>query len=970
MQTVGPNLTNILARHPLRGRQLYWLVEVYGPDSIGTGTNQVCDITTAAAPAKAIARWCETCVTWNGYLYESRIFGNIGTIKRFFGKENNSVTITLGNTDLYGTRFVLQQRVEGLYCVIRMVAAGGGSDYAILYTGKFKRPGGINHKTVTLPVQQYFGGLEQEIPDRTYAPTCPLDFGEGDCLGNETLTQKSAAYQNAFAVLGEAGCNKTFAQCRGFGSGTGGPQTRFYQGINLVAVSGSFKYTEKVKTKFLFFFSRTKKVTHTVQYSSSNGENLDEAIGLGWGRVSVGPLHKLQSVDKGTTIESTAAILQGPIQNVVKVAINTQGLTIAPGGVTVHLGNYGGETTQEPDPRFPNSGYFSRLAYVGVTTTGSANEQQDDMPELSAVVLARKVKVPDNDGAIRDRFETTDNPVWNLRDMYTHQDLGRIPECLIDDTVALQTARKCDRLILDATNGDHAVLPNNEIDNPDTNNYRSTGSVIKFLNVELDLNSLDQTGATVPPTTTYYDPNNPPVNGIPQIQILRRRFTLNSVLNQSAKLTDYINRSVLPAARLYVITGANGKLQIKQEDKVDSTYAREDYPVGVSLIPVTNVGPWLLNRTGYVIIGVGTVRAEIAQVKGVRFTPAGNAVPITVTASGAVTATASGATLSGGSYASPASARITLGGVATSGGQVTIKIEDTTVIYNTQGEATLRDLAAILASYINGHPNLSEIVSADWDDTGLTIRSLLGFLELDRVTENSHDEGEENIRVSYVFDNCGGTFRDNILEDSFEWNIDKNNSYNLVKGTFTSAVDRFIRWELRRKAREHIKYVGHENPYDLDLSGVDNYGQAAELTKSKLIELRDADLWFNWKSADGNSFLLEEGEVVAVRHRSGNLTLNYVPLRLREMQFERDTASFVGQLYLTGQYLPDAAPKDPLLPTSVTAGGTSGTVTVYNGAGTGYTNNTDCQYQPGGDYNYGAGYDINGNYSPCGRDIV
>lgn len=949
---VGEKIKREIARIGRDGHELKTCIEFYHPSEK--------NVTDPDAPKRALLLVGESCFTWNGFRYDGRV-KNLGDVQRFQGREFNRLSFELTNGDLAMTNFALKNRIQGLRVVYRVVSpTRSGKDYFILYVGRCDKPGSIGKGNIKINSQQNYVGLNQLIPAKTYATTCPLTFGFGECLGDETLQQKSQQYQAAFAASGAAGCDKTFGTCDKF------QNTRLFQGKRYVSVAGQFQYQEKVKVKFLIFFSKTKTITHTVQYTSKADDASETPIARGWGRVQIQG-RPLQWVDLGERINALYGFLQGKISAFTNIRCRTQGFTLAT--YNQHLGELGGIGSQQPDPLFPQSGFFSKLAYIGAQFTGSALTQEDEAPELTAVCKAEEIEVIGADGKVAG-VEWSDNPAFNTRALIV-RDGGLDPDWVNDDWTR-KTAALCDSVVQDKSGGEVVAInqANQANYGTDFNLYRSTG-VYDWQYLAYQNGDYNQDPYFLSPYIQWYDPVFPPAQLAP-VQYLRRRYTLNLALSEAVELVHLLHKNFLPVFRGYVITGADGRLQIKSEQPVDNAYTRETTPKGDRSLPVTNVLPWLYDRRGFVIVGNGTPNAEPKTVVGYRWSTAGNTVPIAVASNGTIQATVSSPTLTGGNATRPASAVVTIGGTIQEQAQIVLNLDDVQIVYTANGGESPEIAAELLTAHINANPTLRQTIDASYQKgtNFLTVRYLSGWLEFDTPLAYQHEAKEENIRVEYVFEDCGLLGLDNILRDSFEWNVDKGEDFNQVTSIYISAVEDFGKVKLQRRAEAHIAYVGRTNNYDLDLTGVDNYRQAAELTKSALISSRDANLWADWSTADGQALMLEEGDVVAVKHRSGAGALQYTPFRLRKVIFARDyKTKLTGQLYLSVQYLEDVAPTQNALQSTLTTdpnAGNNNPPPPTGSTGTGTSTGDDPDYKPCiGCYPY-----IGGNYSPNGLDIL
>jgi hypothetical protein len=240
-----------------------------------------------------------------------------------------------------------------------------------------------------------------------------------------------------------------------------------------------------------------------------------------------------------------------------------------------------------------------------------------------------------------------------------------------------------------------------------------------------------------------------------------------------------------------------------------------------------------------------------------------------------------------------------------------------------------------------------------------------------------------------VFENCAEMTAntsaqfDNILEDSFTWNEEQQEDINALTATYTSAVDDFqLATLMPRAAWDTIDLEGEITKDEIDLTFVDNYWQAAYLTKGEAIDRIDGNLYFSFKTGMA-AMGLELGDVIAIRHDSGDGALNYTPAWVTEISLNLNdfTINIGAKLYLTAAFDYHVQPIEPRLPTALSPiayppvlpppGGGGGGGTGGGGCGdrSGFFTETICLEQTVLQ-NYYDQFNIPGTYSPSGKDII
>ncbi len=897
------------------------------------------DINSASAPGKAIDLFSNTCYTWTNitgsYTYKAKITG-FPEVQSYIDGQLNSAEIEFSNVERGEnsmSRFVLDNNIKGCWLVIRLLFPDSPEDSYVAFWGKCARPGEINNSTMVISATQDIGNSAQQIPFRSYQAHCPLEFARagGGCLGDQTLDQKSVSYRTAVALYGTSGCNKTFSTCTLLAN------TNYFQGQRVVAVSGQFSYVtiEEVVKRVLFWTKRKKVPTnHSDNWSSVNQSEGNEIVPVAFGRCQIQG-HPISWADIGTQVKSLQGFCEGRISAFTFIRSRTEGINIV--SSAEHLGDWGNVGTQTPETLFNGvSGPNSRLAYLEILTNGSSPTQVDDAPIVTAVIRGLEVPVPDPTGAYT-LSEWSNNPAHITRFVMSDLRFGRIPAYRFDDAVCIDTANDCDSIVEDRTNDEAAVLPANEAVNYGVGYRRfgSAGRVSAYKNMYDNGDFGDQPLVADPPEfqepeVTWFNPFEPytiPRNDV----ILRQKYTFNGAVTEKGTILDFLFKNLLPTYKGYISYAPNGKIQIKNRRKADNGYLRMAGNPGDARVAVSNIRPWIGNNKGYLLVGVSLEDAEVRGTTGFEYSTACNELPISATSTLEMTASTSG-TMSGGSLVTPALGYIDIGGTVSPGASVNVTFntgEDVfNVCYIADGVEDNPAFARMLCAFLNAHLQFQSYLTAyilDNNPTRILVRCESGYLLLDQELEFKHDVAEEVMRVQAVFENCGELTAnssarfDNIISDSFKWNTDNTDEVNAITAKYTSAIDDFhLTSLLPRAAWDTIDLEGELKQEELDLTFVDNYWQAAFLAKCEAIERIDGNLFFNF-GTDLSAILLELGDVVAVRHDSGDGALNYVPVWItaNKLDLDKFTVMLTAKLYLSAAHDLDVQPIDVLLTTTL-----------------------------------------------------
>src|SRR5262249_19295686 len=274
-----------------------------------------------------------------------------------------------------------------------------------------------------------------------------------------------------------------------------------------------------------------------------------------------------------------------------------------------------------------------------------------------------------------------------------------------------------------------------------------------------------------------------------------------------------------------------------------------------------------------------------------------------------ISATASGATLSGGSTTVQASGTVTIGGSVSAGQAVTITLDGVANTYTTISDDTTGTIAGMMATIINANLTLNRYIKAEWSTgspTVVTIKSKLGTLNLASATSNIHAILETVIQVHQPFAHSGLTYtgltRGNILRNTFKWPLGgRQTSLNQFVLIYTDAPQDFQETEVKENDYPHQAKINKVNKLDIDGACIDNYHQADRILQSSRYKYRDGDFFNSWATA-GQALLLEEGDVICTTHDSMPGERNLV-LRLEEVKVSPDwRVSMTGRKYTASQF--------------------------------------------------------------------
>jgi hypothetical protein len=881
------------------------LLEVYGvayaPDAV-TGFN----------PAAAEERFSDETINWNGLDYRRELKSK-PSVKKTVGKEFNAIAFEFSNVDRYMATFVVANPVAGKWCVLRYAEKDITDSSVVLFIGKFDPPGDLDQINARLSAKVSFGSITQQVPWRDFQSRCPLTSvfkvqGE-DCQGFKdvsgarvplTLAEKPAPYQAATE------CDGSHDAC------IARQNTEFFQGIFYSPILGSFVYPVQTTSRFLLLFHRTRTRSQTGQYSNQDVAVYGQPVPMLLGRAQLEG-KPVRFADEGYYLVGWYAWCEGRLTAIQNLRNNTTQFG-QPFAVNDRLGDYGGLGGQTPVTHNGQVGeFYSRLAYSALAINGSAPDVVDSPPVVSAVCVGEYL-LPDGSG-VYTLFGATDNPYDLVRHYLTDHHAMRHPAALIDDAEGLVTRGYCDAAILDTSGTDIVPLPTS-VTQPDASGhtqagtdwrlYRPTGTVDaqRYLtggSHNFYDREVDYPAAEFPPTA------DPATQSITAPTVLRKRFTINTVVTDRTAAIDFLYDVLLPAARLYLVTGANGKIKVRVERPADDTYLRADALALSSTLKVDDVTPWVASLKGKVLLNPGDTASDVREAILAAYTADANTVTLAAAGAGGATLTASGATFTGGSVSARASATVTLGGSATAGATLTATIDGVAVVYTLRAGDTLAAAAQLLRDTINAHPTAQRLVTATWasgSPTVVTLQTKMGVLTLDAPLTYDHFIGEEAIRVMMAFD------ASSLGTNTFKWPGSNRRDYNRVELKYRSAKDDFAEITIRYDSPTLQANLDKANTLTVDGSAIDNFNQAYRVLLAVAAKELDGNKFATWETRSGLALLLEEGDVVCVTDTSAGL-VNY-PVRLEQLALNAKMAlTLTGRQYSTSMYV-DTAPTAPV----------------------------------------------------------
>jgi hypothetical protein len=655
-------------------------------------------------PDDAVERFASEEITWGGNAYRREVTSlGRSDVSRSMGSDQNNVTITFSNISRYLATLAQSRTMEGLFCVVRTVNPTVTDDSVVLFTGRLEKPSTINKKTFYVSARQDFGAININLPTSKFLTTDPNNRVPSDPL---------------------------------------------FEGFRIVPVAGSFTTERSVPSTSFWgrLFARQKKEKVSEQYSSLDDTPYGSAVPEIFGSCQMEGI-PLLFIDYGSITRGIWVWSKGPIAGIDNVAFRNDGQILR--ATTNHLGDLGGtgsNATEESDIA-TGIGFLSLTAYTAMGWN-SLLEEVDNAPTVIALIRGRLVDLPDSSGVFN-QTGWSNNNAHIARFIMTNSRFMNINAAFMEDSVNYLTGLHCDEPLIDDTNSEIITIPSPDLPQAGETFYRYQSSGI-YSSRYFRYNHLGEILIEPPEVVdgpyTSFNPTDIPTTFTVQ-NLLRKRYTCNVPITGEVRAVDFLYNTIFPSFKGFLRVNKKGKYEIRSEQSADSTRLRTATAVGATSIPVDDVTPWKSGPDllqGRILLGVHLTTSEVRDVSSADYSTAGNSVTLTAGITGDVTATASGATLSGGSTSVQASGTVTIGGTPEAGNSVTITINGIAVTYTVGFDETTGTVAAMLTQYINATPRLRGFIKATWGSgtpTIITIKAKYGALNLSSPLLKAHAIG-------------------------------------------------------------------------------------------------------------------------------------------------------------------------------------------------------------------------------------
>lgn len=708
MQPVHANLAAVLENATASDpRDLVWLFELYEPSVLPTSDG--------FDNADASECFAGIEITWLGQAYRRAVL-DAGSITKAKGARSNRCTLRLSNADenRYVATWVTQNQVEGMRLVVRLISRSASVSLAtstIRFSGRCEKPDGFDTIQGSISAVEDVGGIDVEFPPRLYLPDDPEGRSPADPL---------------------------------------------YEGFPYILLNGTFTYLRSEPDKN---FSRkdSRRYVGTLPYSSFDDTPLGEAITMILGRSQI-QMNRGIYVDEGRITKCGDFACMGPIAGFLNFRMlmdpDYAKYFAQPQSITYHLGEAGGTGTQTADPLWPTHPLFSYTAWISyiLEYIGTGAFTNIDAGQATvATVLGLICDLPDASG-VYNQTGWSDNGADHVRLLLTGERFFNLDPAFIEDAAGFITRQYNNEPLVDESNSGLIYIPSPDLAaaGVDFQRFLATGYVDKR-RARYTL-GLEPTRPEETPTDEFpdFDPFDPPTIPVEATRLIKR-FTTNVLLKKRVKGTDFLYNTVLPSFRGYLVWNYRGKIEIRSERPADFAHLRSTASAGASTLAVEDVTPWTASGGlwGKILLGTPLTTSEVRKVTSAAYTADANGITLTAGKTGAVTVSASGATLAGGNSSTKATGTVTIGGTPGAGDTVTVTINGIPVTYTVESDETTATVAYMVAAHINANTQLRRFVSAVAAGAVVTISSKWGVLTLTApVLANSHTGPVANVTTA------------------------------------------------------------------------------------------------------------------------------------------------------------------------------------------------------------------------------
>ncbi len=329
-------------------------------------------------------------IVFEGVAYKC-LLKSIGSVTRTITSEINSASVVFSNLTNEISRFEFEHGFEGLILVVRLISRSLSNSLdksQVLFTRRCEKPKSGKKESLSVSAKFILDSLDVAMPRRKFTPEDYKGRTEDD------------------------------------------PE---FEGFKVMPQSGYVSYSVRVRRGGLLgLFGFKKTIQQTLPYSSYSDLEANRPLPEVFGTMQILGTH-IAAVDVGTFLRIRTAFCEGPIADIINARSTNVNFPLSSTAYHEALG-YLGTANGPDDPSWVAPGLYSRTAHIRGGMNNSAVDENDEAPDVAAVIKGRILKVWD--GTDWNTEEWTNNAASVWRYLLTGGDYFTLDENWIDDAAA------------------------------------------------------------------------------------------------------------------------------------------------------------------------------------------------------------------------------------------------------------------------------------------------------------------------------------------------------------------------------------------------------------------------------------------------------------------------------------------------------------------------------------------------------
>lgn len=235
--------------------------------------------------------------------------------------------------------------------------------------------------------------------------------------------------------------------------------------------------------------------------------------------------------------------------------------------------------------------------------------------------------------------------------------------------------------------------------------------------------------------TLPYPPEEPmePVTPLPtQLpglgRALRKRYAINTVVNEQMNANDLLNEVIFPASRMYLVQDEHGRIGFRNKKPEPYAFGQSQFTTAADTIAVDSVKEWASALDTWLLVSPHTDKSELHKVIEAKYSASQNSISISATPS---IFTVTGFSGCDGDQV-PATAKIEVNSAPTYT-PLSVTVDGYEFRFTTRNADTKASIASYVAGVIASHPALFRRFRVTWapGDEEVNITGAFGTLKLD-----------------------------------------------------------------------------------------------------------------------------------------------------------------------------------------------------------------------------------------------